>query len=312
MALAYIEKLDGYIADTPNIDFLRCDGTAFSFYECQSGNFTDTLNFLTVTGGWGTTPLAYIPTDRTTEFQFESAQFSIDIFAMANAVDTKTGDFGALETDNFDVVATTTGEGNSATTTYTITMPFEVMTGSVRIRGLHELAASETAGEGNFSVAITQYAPASGEGQSATAEVPAKTVITFNGPNDVKNGDTVRVTYRRRIVNAVAMDVLSTSSTAKGELAAHYPVYSSGTDCTDASVKGWVHMTVPRVRVTALPSLNGSYKQSATNGLTFAAIDSKRGDKLYYRVVYEPADVNGDHVTETTQTAAMTHSDWGV
>jgi hypothetical protein len=73
MAVAYIEKLDGYIADTPNIDFLRCDGTAFSFYECQSGNFTDTLNFITVTGGWGTSPLAYIPSDRTTEFQFESA-----------------------------------------------------------------------------------------------------------------------------------------------------------------------------------------------------------------------------------------------
>ena len=200
MALAYIEKLDGYIADTPNIDFLRCDGTAFSFYECQSGNFTDTLNFLTVTGGWGTTPLAYIPTDRTTEFQFESAQFSIDIFAMANAVETKSGDFGTLETDNFDVEATTTGEGQSATTTYTITMPFEVMAGSVRIRGLVE---DTTLAAGKFTVAITPYSPAGGTDQAPVAEVKAKTVITFHA-DDVKAGDTIRVTYRRRVVNAVA------------------------------------------------------------------------------------------------------------
>lgn len=96
------------------------------------------------------------------------------------------------------------------------------------------------------------------------------------------------------------MNVLSTSSTAKGELAVHYPVYSSGTDCTDASVKGWVHMTVPRVRVTALPSLNGSYKTAATNGLTFAAIDMKRGDDLYYRIAYEPANTDGSRNTKGT------------
>lgn len=133
MAVAYIEKLDGYIADTPNIDFLRCDGTAFSFYECQSGNFTDTLNFITVTGGWGTSPLAYIPSDRTTEFQFESSQFSIDIFSMANAVELTKADTGVLETDLFDVDKTA----------HTITMNFETKDDSIRIRGL-ELNVNES------------------------------------------------------------------------------------------------------------------------------------------------------------------------
>lgn len=56
MAVAYIEKFDGYIADTPNLDFERCDGTVFSFYEVNSSNFSDTLNFLTITGGQGTSP----------------------------------------------------------------------------------------------------------------------------------------------------------------------------------------------------------------------------------------------------------------
>ena len=298
MALAYIEKLDGYIADTPNIDFLRCDGTAFSFYECQSGNFTDTLNFITVTGGWATSPLAYIPSDRTTEFQFESSQFSIDIFAMANAVDLTKADTGILETDRFDVES----EGTAPNTQLVINMPFEAKEDSIRIRGLEANinattgAIESTAAPGKFGVVVTKYAAAT-TGENATAEVAANTKLVFDA-SDVQAGDTVRVTYRRRVVDGQVMNVLTTSSTAKGELAAHYPVYSSGTDCTDASVKGWVHMTVPRVRVTALPSLNGSYKSAATNGLTFAAIDMKRGDKLYYRVVFEPANTDGSRNTK--------------
>lgn len=280
MAIAYIEKLDGYIADTPNLDFLRCDGTAFSYYEVNSANFTDTLNFLTITGGWGTSPLAYVPTDRTTEFEFESSQFTIDMFAMSNAEKLSEGDFGIRETDRFDVEA---GEGQ--TPALTVTLPFEVQEGSVRIRGLVE---DEAAAAGKFKVDIT----------AAGAQADGQTVITFaNG--DVQDGDTIRVSYRRRVVGATALDVKTTSSTAKGSLSAHYPVYSSGTDCTDASVKGWLHLEIPRVRVTALPGFSNSYKSAATNSVTFAAIDAKRADKMYYRIMYEPADSDGKLVAKS-------------
>lgn len=279
MAIAYIEKLDGYIADTPNLDFLRCDGTAFSYYEVNSANFTDTLNFLTITGGWGTSPLAYVPTDRTTEFEFESSQFTIDMFAMSNAEGLTEGDFGTRETGRFEVA-----------TGLKVTLPFEVQEGSVRIRGLTE---DDTAAAGKFTVAIT----ASG------AEAAGKTEITFTS-GDVVVGDTIRVSYRRRVVGATAMDVTTESSTAKGSLSAHYPVYSSGTDCTDASVKGWLHLEIPRVRVTALPGFSNSYKSAATNSVTFAAIDSKRADKVYYRIMYEPADTDGDNVNISSVAAA--------
>ena len=86
----------------------------------------------------------------------------------------------------------------------------------------------------------------------------------------------------------------------KGSLYAHWPVYSSGTDCTESAIKGWLHLYVPRVRVTALPGFDNSYKSAATNGVTFAAIDPKRADEKMYDIYYEPLDADGQIVTTTT------------
>lgn len=78
---------------------------------------------------------------------------------------------------------------------------------------------------------------------------------------------------------------------------AHWPVYSSGTDCTESSIKGWLHLYIPRVRVTALPGFDNSYKSASTNSITFAAIDPKRADSKMYELDYEPLDANGEIVT---------------
>lgn len=76
MALYYLDKYEGYIADVPNIDFERCDGTVFSYYEVNTSNMTNTANSLTITGGQGNYPLAYIETDKSLELTFASSQFS--------------------------------------------------------------------------------------------------------------------------------------------------------------------------------------------------------------------------------------------
>ena len=275
MAVAYIEKYDGYIADTPNIDFERCDGTTFSYYEVNSSDFNDTLNFLTITGGQGTSPLAYVPTDRTTEFSFESSQFTIDMFAMSHAEKIVEGDYGTRESARYEV------DGS-----HKITLPFDVQAGSVRIRGLTE--ASDAAATGKFKVTITD----AGEGTAGKTEI-------LLAEGDYTVGEAIRVSYVRRVVGGQQIVVKTTSSTAKGEMWAHYPVYSSGTDCTDASVKGWLHIHVPRVRVTQLPNFNTSYKSAATNGVTFAAIDSKLATKKYFDITYEPTDSDGEIVNKS-------------
>lgn len=69
----YIEKYDGYIADNPNIDFERCDGAVFSYDEVNTASLSNTSNSLTVNGGQGNYPLAYIDTDKSLEFTFASS-----------------------------------------------------------------------------------------------------------------------------------------------------------------------------------------------------------------------------------------------
>ena len=272
-----LEQLNGYIADNPNLDFERCDGEVFSFYEVNTASMANNANMLTITGGQGNFPLAYIETDKTQEFTFASSEFSMDMFSMANAAKMQEGDVGTLETKRFEVA-----------NGLKITLPFEVQTGSVKIKGL---TVGETAAAGTFAVKVTP----------ATAEAAGSTEIT-QAADDVTVGDTIRVSYRRRVVEAQRVVVTTTGTTAKGSLYAHWPVYSSGTDCTEAAIKGWLHLYIPRVRVTALPGFDNSYKSASTNSVTFAAIDAKRADGKMYELDYEPLDANGEIVTKTDAT----------
>lgn len=258
----YIEKLNGYIADVPNIDFTRCDGTAYNFYEVNTANVSDSTESLTITGGQSNFPLAMLDTTRTLEMSFESSQFTMDMFEMANAAKLTEGDaaYDILESDLFEVVTGPKIEIEKAITA-----------GSVKIRGME---SADTASTGKFSVATSE----------------GKTTITF-ASGDVKVGDAVRVTYRRVLgTNANVVSVKSNSTTAKGEATFHWPVYSSGTDCTESAIKGWLHLTVFRCRVTALPGMDSSYKSAATIGATFTAIDPKRADKKLFDWVYEIAE----------------------
>lgn len=194
------------------------------------------------------------------------------MFAMANAVSMKQGDMATLESRLYEVKAG-----------LKITLPFEVQEKSVRINGYTEAAE---AAAGKFAVKI------------ATDTSHSTEITFFEG--DVETGDTLRVAYRRRVNGASVATVKTNSTTAKGALYAHWPVYSSGTDCTESAVKGYLHLFVPRVRVTALPGFDNSYKSASTNAVTFSAIDPKRADNKMYDLYYEPLDANGEIITEST------------
>lgn len=197
--MLYIEKYDGYQADVPEIDFVRCDGTMFSYDEISTASMTAGHNMITITGGQGNFPLAYIDTDSTLEFNFESAQFKLDIFEMANGTKQVEGDFGVFESGRYDVEAG-----------LKITLPFEIKEASAKIRGLEEASAVAA---GKFKVTIT----------ASTASVAGKTEIEFN-EGDVTVGQTLRVGYQRRAVGASKVPVKTTSTTAKGELYARWPI----------------------------------------------------------------------------------------
>lgn len=157
---------------------------------------------------------------------------------MANAAQMTEGDYGMFESGRYEVE-----DGLK------ITLPFEVKEGSVLINGLEE---DDAAAEGKFAVAVT----------AATAQAAGSTVITL-AANDATKGQTVRVGYQRRIVSGAKVEVKTTSTTAKGSLYAHWPLYSSGLDCTEAGIKGILHLHIYRVRATALPGFSNSYKSAA-------------------------------------------------
>ena len=54
----YVEKLKGYIADNPNIEFERCDGKVFSYDEVNTASMNDQSESLTINGGQSNFPLA--------------------------------------------------------------------------------------------------------------------------------------------------------------------------------------------------------------------------------------------------------------
>ena len=42
--MQYSDQIGGYIADNPNLDFERCDGQVFSYYEVSTANMNATSN----------------------------------------------------------------------------------------------------------------------------------------------------------------------------------------------------------------------------------------------------------------------------
>ena len=153
----------------------------------------------------------------------------MDMFEMSNAGTATDGVYDIYETSLFTVE-------NGEESAPVIKMLFEVLPAATLIRGLAYAASEATTGQ--FTV---EYAT-------------NVSTITF-ATGDVAVGEDIYVTYKRKITDAHIVTVNSDSASAKGELAAHVPVYSSGTDCSESAIKGYVHIYVPRVRISAQPGL---------------------------------------------------------
>lgn len=211
------------------------------------------------------------------EITFDSSQFGLDMFEMASATNAVIGDVGVRASARYEV-----DDGLK------ITIPMEVQAGSVYINGYEQAEATAV---GKYTVKIT----------AAAADTAGSTEITFH-EGDVVAGDTLRVAYKRRAVETAVVSDRTTTKTVKGELTLTWPVYSAGIDCTESTIKGYLHRVFYRVRATAMPGFSNSYKSAATNSITFAAIDPKRADKKMADWIYEPLDENGEIVTKSEGT----------
>lgn len=262
----YIPSISGFLIDTPELDIIRCDGRKFSFKNVKTANFTNTNNIMEITGGWSQYPLAYIDTTKVLELAFSSADFSMDMFEMANDTELVATTDPVLKSALFEVdedLVVTIPEAYAKTP--------ELM---VYVNGFTTLSSTGESATGKIVV-------------GSVAGSPGTTTLTFF-TGDVAVGDTILVSYMHVPVDAQAIHVETNSSAARVELFAHYPIYSSGTDCSDASIKGYLTLRIYRARVTEMPAFDSSYKSEANPALRFSAIDPKRSDKRMFSLTYEP------------------------
>lgn len=219
--MAYIKPINGYVVDVPNATFIRCDGKRFYYNKLASCNFSPTIDPLTITGGQGLYPLAYISAGATAEITMTSAEFRADLFELAHAVTAVSSTNETIyETKNFDVQSG-----------LTISLPAGAT--NIYIPGLEQ---ADVLAAGKYTV--------------------ADTTVTFN-EGDVAVGDTISVSYQKT-ASGVAIPVGTDGASAKGTIQLEYPVYSSGTDCSESSRKGTLYLIVYRVRVSAMPGFDTS------------------------------------------------------
>lgn len=324
MSLVWIPSLEGYIADTPNIDFKRSDEAVFNFDKVNTASVNFELDNQELRGAQYRLPVSIIDTTERIEFTFESSDFTMDLFELAH-IGTNDGDssdgISILETHKFEIDSD-----------YSVSIPFEVDPNSVYIRGQKEAAS---ASPGYFGVEIVRYDSEHSTELIGTweaglneailnvnrddvqrlcidckasrliaemndfddeEEIPTliginlggnpHTQITFD-PTDVEPGEMVNISYMRKADNIKRTVVTNMSTMAIGSLTIHFPVYSSGNDCTMSSIFGWFHIHFYKVRVTQIPNINASFKSTQTFGLTFTALDPRRTDGALYEYSFE-------------------------
>ena len=285
-------KFSGIIADVPDIEMIREDGLAFSYDDVQSLRMNMINNFIEVTGGRNNVyPIAYINSGKEITFDFESAKFGLDLFENTYNLTQEIGDFGAVETRRLEAVEADNpyrdryglvvfGTGRFSKECRKVILPFECKIGSIKVRGLVE---GNEPTMGVFSVYITR----SEDG------VSGQTVVYFDY-RDVADGEMVRVVYQRRVVNASRIEICTTNQAAICEFYSRWPSYRY-----DGVIAGWVHLYIPRCRVTQGPEFANKYKTHAPMRISVAAMKPTERQTKWFDIVFEPADENGNMVTTT-------------
>ena len=83
-------------------------------------------------------------------------------------------------------------------------------------------------------------------------------VITFDSEvENLSDGDIMEISYEYEVADA-KVALIDNKTSAIGEAVFKWPVYDSGEDCTESSIKGYVVMRLFRCRVTQMPGFDTS------------------------------------------------------
>lgn len=239
--------------------YKRADGKRFYFPHATATSVTPSQESTPINGGWGLAPLAYINGQQTLEMVFTSAEFSMDMFSAANAV------------DGVDATAMISEVKSYMVTANSIVIPYKTDVESIYINGLEK---ADAIGEGVFTVEVDEDMPS--------------TTITFN-EGEVEEGTEIEVFFDREVENVHTLNMTTSAPSSRGSVTARWPLYAGSQDGAESAIKGYIQIEIPLCRVTALPGFDSSYKTASTQSVTFSAMDAGRADELWYLIRYIPA-----------------------
>ena len=260
----YVDKYKGYVADVADIEFIRCDKKVYSCKEATATSFAPSGDSITITGGQGVFPLAYIDSTKSLDVSFTNAAFDMDMFEMTGTENATDGNEDTLITEKLTI-------DKSGTTLFTHTSHVLDPSKTYYIHGL-EYVSGTTATSGKFCVTTAD-----------TGHTGSKLIFHAD---DVAEDDDILATYTFVAANTHSVPVKTNSPMARGEVWMHFPVYSSGSDCSDAAIKAIVDLHIYRVRVTTPAPIDTSYKSAATFQVQFSSLDPQRSDKMMYEIIY--------------------------
>lgn len=243
----------GFVIDAPRVLLKTTSGNSHLATATQ-GQVTLGGDSMELTGGWSFYNLARIDTKKTINVSLTDAQWDLDQLVLTSG-GAKTQ--AASEYYYF---------GNPYTvhaTNYTITLPHEVVTGSVEING-YTIAATPAAT--SFSVTV-------GTGS---------TTLTFTSASA---GLKLYPAYK--VATAATTDILTVQTTdfaAAGQAVIQFPIYSDS-DAADSTIEAYAQLTVYKVKIMPTYEMSGSYKASSTFKLDLEGLDPRRSDSNMWQLI---------------------------
>lgn len=236
-----------FVIDTYKAFFKSPKGN-YSFKNCTAGSLNISGESIEINAGWDFQKLAKIKTSQNIEVSLTNAEFDSQLMSLA---------IGSELNKNATTSFYHLGE-NFSVATDVITIPKNVVSGSVSINGYTEVT-SAPANEKEFKVASTS----------------GSTTITFK-TGSVPNGTVLSVVYAESISTSEEFSLKDKNFSTIGELILQQPLYAN--DSADSDIVGYLQITIYKCLLEAEVSLSGERKSHNTYDVKLTGMSSGRPD----------------------------------
>ncbi len=252
----------GFIIDTPNIA-ITGENSVYQCLTSQSGEVSFEGEGTSITGGWSFYDLANIDGKKSINVNITNAKFETDQMLLQSGGEEVSAPV-PIPKFGEDYVVTAQGEPDNK---YVITIPHEVIAGSVRINGMTETTDAVTA---------QTFKVTAGSGSTTiefSAEMENKVVSPFY---KIMSGS-----------NATTISVRTDDVTKSGEVSIVFPIYGDGDSEKSSEIVGYGYLTIFKGKISSTRTFGGSYKTPSTFTLAISALDPRRPDKKFYDFTYD-------------------------